>query len=477
MTHSAADHVPAIHSFDRVLEALVSAIGHDCVLTGPALEGRHMSDWSDAPAASPRALLLPRTPSQVAAALQICHRDGQPVTVQGGLTGLAGGANPQPGEIALSLARLDAIEDVDPVGGTIVVQAGVTLERLQTVVAESGWMFPLDLGARGSCHVGGNAATNAGGNRVLRHGMMRQSILGLEVALADGTLLTMLDRVIKNNAGFDLKHLFIGTEGSLGIITRLSLKLEPARDASCTVLCGVANFAKSSLLLRQAKSMLPELSAFELMWHGYFEAAAAAIKRPLPFERPFPLYVLIETHGADGETGQAAVERFLARALEEGIVDDAIVAQSVDQAAQLWSYRESVSELLSLLRPCAAFDVSVSMPKMEALVDELRESLSRQHLGKSHLFFGHLGDGNLHLISGPYPDRHELEDVEDLVYRCVGRHRGSVSAEHGIGVVKKAHLHHSRSIEEISLMTRLKQLLDPQHILNPGRVVDARTSI
>lgn len=477
MTHSSPAHVLDAGDFERLFEALVGVIESDCVLSGPAVERRHTSDWSFAPATPPRALLLPRTPAQVAAALQICNHARQPVTVQGGLTGLAGGANPQSGEIALSLARLDAIEDFDPVGGTIVVQAGVTLEHLQTVVAEYGWMFPLDLGARGSCHLGGNAATNAGGNRVLRHGMMRQSILGLEVALADGTLLTMLDRVIKNNAGFDLKHLFIGSEGSLGIITRLSLKLEPARDASCTVLCGVADFAKLSLLLRQAKSMLAELSAFELMWQDYFDAAAAAIKRPLPFDRLFPLYVLIETHGADGESGQAAVERFLARALEEGIMEDAIVAQSVDQAAQLWSYREAVSELLSLAKPCATFDVSVSTPTMEAVVDELRESLSRRHPGKQHLFFGHLGDGNLHLISGPYPDRRELEDVEDLVYRCIGTHRGSISAEHGIGIVKKSHLHNSRSTEEIALMTRLKQLLDPQLILNRGRVLDARPEV
>lgn len=465
--------LPAEHHYieSDIIGALVAAIGSDCVLTGDRLEGRHLSDWSEAPSCLPGALLMPKTPEQVAAALRVCAEHNQPVVVQGGLTGLAGGANPQHGEVALSLARLNQIEDLDPLGGTIVVQAGVTLQQLQTTVAEQGWFFPLDLGARGSCQLGGNAATNAGGNLVVRYGMMRQSILGIEVALADGTVLTMLDRVIKNNAGFDLKHLFIGSEGCLGIITRLSLKLEPTRSARSTVLCGVDSFESSAKLLRQAKVILPELSAFELMWQDYFEAGAKAIGRNMPFADAFPLYVLIEASGSDEATCATAIERLLEDALEQGIVSDAIVAQSGEQAEQLWSYREAVSELLSLTKPCAAFDVSVAMPNMNALVTELREILTRRYPDQQHLFFGHLGDGNLHLISGPYAEPGALELVEEEVYRCVGRYQGSISAEHGVGMVKKDFLKHSRSSEEIHLMRGLRSLLDPKQILNRGRIV------
>lgn len=472
MATNPAHQVDPARRSAAALPSLLEVLGEDCVLTGARLDGRSAADWSGSPATPPVALLLPRTPEQVAAALRVCNLHQQPLAIQGGLTGLAGGASSQPGEIALSLARLNAIEDFDCVGGTIIAQAGVTLEQLQNAVSERDWSFPLDLGARGSCQLGGNAATNAGGNRVLRHGMMRQSILGLEVALADGTLLSMLDRVIKNNAGFDLKHLFVGSEGSLGVITRVSLKLEPARTASCTLLCAAEDFESTSLLLRRARAMLPDMSAFELMWQDFFEASASAMKRALPFDQAYPLYVLIETHGADALIGQDAVERFLTSAIEDGIVKDAIVAQSMEQATQLWAYREAVTELLSLTKPCAAFDVSVAMPHMDSLVTQLRETLAHRFADKSHLFFGHLGDGNLHLISGPYPAHDDLAEVEEFVYSCVGKHRGSISAEHGVGMVKKRFLHNSRSAEELALMRRLKMLLDPQQILNRGRVID-----
>lgn len=455
-----------------VIAALIAELGENCVLTGAAVLERQTTDWSGASASTPVALVLPRTPAKVAQAVRICMRFGQPLCVQGGLTGLAGGANPQNGEIILSLQRLNAIEDFDSVGGTVVVQAGVTLEQLQTAATQQGWFFPLDLGARGSCQLGGNAAINAGGNRVLRYGMMRESVLGLEVALADGTLLTMLDRVIKNNAGFDLKHLFVGTEGTLGIITRLSLKLAPAPLSSCTVLCAVNDFTAATQLLREARRRLPELSAFELMWSDFFEASAKAIHKTSPFSHPYPLYVLIETLGGDADTSTTAIEHFLETEMENEVVADAVVAQSVEQATQLWAFREGVSELLSHLRPCAAFDVSVAIPKMDDLVCKLRSLLEQKYPTLQHLFFGHLGDGNLHLICGPLADTTQLEVLEELVYQAVGIADGSISAEHGIGMVKKPFIHHSRDTAELHVMRQLKHLLDPGQILNPGRVVD-----
>jgi FAD/FMN-containing dehydrogenase len=456
---------------DAVIHEIRDALGDAGVLTGPALAERTTSDWSEADAALPGALVLPRTPAEVAAALRILHTHHCAVVVQGGLTGLAGGANPRPGEVALSLTRLDRIEALDAIGGTAVVQAGVTLERLQSAAEETGWFFPLDLGARGSCQLGGNAATNAGGNRVLRFGMMRNLVLGLEVALPDGTLLTMLDRVIKNNAGFDLKHLFIGTEGTLGVVTRLSLQLVPRPLHQPTALCAVPDFASALALLRDSKSRLPGLTAFELMWSDFFEASCRAQRKASPFGQAHPLYVLIEGFAASEEVGNASIEHLLEHAFDRGLVTDAVVAQSGSQAGQLWAYREGVSELLSVCKPLAAFDVSVATTRMDELVTQLRACLTQAFPSQQHLFFGHLGDGNLHLISGNFAGHDDVVRAEEMVYAIVGEFQGSISAEHGIGTVKRPFLHHSRTPEELRLMQQLKGWLDPRNILNPGRVL------
>ncbi|WP_198962664.1 FAD-binding oxidoreductase [Mangrovitalea sediminis] len=460
---------------DPQLSSLLAALGRELgesgVLTGTAVTERQTADWSGTAAAQPLAILLPRTPAEVAAALRLCSEYRQPLSIQGGLTGLTGGANPHEGELVLSLSRLNRIEEMDPLGGTLVAQAGVTLEALQAFATEQGWFFPVDLGARGSCQIGGNAATNAGGNRVLRYGMMRQSILGLEVALPDGTLLTMLDRVIKNNAGYDLKQYFIGTEGSLGVITRLALKLEPQPSASCTVLCALPDFRAAAELLREARRQLPDLSAFELMWDDYFEACLLALKRQPPFRNAYPLYALVETLGGDEQAGQRAIEDFFEQMMTQGLVCDAVIANSLEQAGQLWDLRDGVSELLAQMKPCIAFDVSVAMPHMDDFVAYLRRGLASDFPDQRHLFFGHLGDGNLHLVCGPFPDEARIEAIEHYVYQAVSDVGGSISAEHGIGMMKKAFLHYSRDPAEIAVMRRLKQTFDPHGILNPGRLI------
>lgn len=457
-------------SASALIASLENALGPDSVLTGERIALRQTQDWSEADAVPPLALLLPRSTDDVSAALRICRDHGYAVAIQGGLTGLAGGANPMAGEVALSLSRLDRIEDIDAVAGTAIVQAGVTLEKLQQACDEQGWLFPLDLGARGSCQIGGNAATNAGGSRVLRYGMMRNLVLGLEVVLADGTVLTMLDRVIKNNAGFDLKQLFIGSEGSLGVITRLSLMLAPKPTSQCLVLCGVESFADTLQLLRKAKASVPGLSAFEVMWDNYFDASVQAQGKTSPLAGSYPVYVLVEAVATDDTDPYAAMESFLEGAMEDGLVADAVVAQSGAQYEELWTIREGVSELLATFKPCAAFDVSVAITRMDELVQQLQDKLHQEFPAQKHLFFGHLGDGNLHLVSGPHPDAAQLERAEEIVYSCVGAFGGSISAEHGIGVIKRDFLHHSRSKAEVVLMRQLKEMLDPKGILNPGRV-------
>ena len=453
-------------------QALVAQLGEDNVCLDTGIAGAHARDWSEAAGTTPAMVLFPRTPEQVAQALAILGKAGKKVAVQGGLTGLAGGAAPQPGEIALSLARLNRIEEFDRVGGTVTAQAGVTLEQLQTHVEAEGWMFPLDLGARGTCQVGGNAATNAGGNRVIRYGTMRELVLGIEVALADGTLLTMLNRVTKNTTGIDLKHLFIGAEGTLGVITRLVLKLSPKPSSAVTALCALDSFDAATRLAREMRRELPTLSAFELMWEDFMEAAVGATGQKPPFAERYPVYALVEVLGTDDAEDRDRLERFLGRALEEGIASDVIVAQSLEHSRQLWQYREAIGELLSRLKPHAAFDVGIPVPAMGAFVDTVRAALKQRFPDQSHLFFGHIGDGNLHLLSGPYPAAAALHEVEAMVYAEVGNVKGSISAEHGIGVVKKDFLHVSRSAEELALMQKLKALLDPMRVLNAGRIID-----
>lgn len=452
------------------LDALRAILGDDGILVGADVAARTTTDWSGERAVAPDAVLLPRTPEQVAQVLAICQRTGQAVAIQGGLTGLAGGANPKTTELALSLSRLSSIEDLDEAGGTVIVQAGVTLQQLQDFLTPKGWYLPLDLGARASCQLGGNASTNAGGSRVVRYGMMRESVLGLEVALADGTLLSMLNRVIKNNAGLDLKHLFIGAEGTLGVITRLSLKLVPQPTASATCLCALTSFEAATVLLREARRSLPGLSSFELLWDGYFSAALQTIAAQRPFQEHHPLYALIETLGSDESGLQSTLQIFLEQQMETGTLVDAVVPDSLSQARRLWDIREAAGEMMSRMRPFIAFDVSAPLGKMGGFVDLMKQQLHEKYPRTEHHFFGHLGDGNLHLLTGPYADKTDLHAVKSLVYQEVQNIGGSISGETGIGEAKKEFLPFSRSDAEISLMRVLKQTLDPKAILNRGRI-------
>lgn len=452
--------------------SLAALLGDDAISHDPARNAAHAGDWSEAPHVQPPIVLFPRTPGQVAGTLRLCHEHGQPIAVQGGLTGLTGGATPQAGEIVLSLSRLNAIEDFDTVGGTVLVQAGVALEVLQQHVETEGWAFPLDLGARGSCQVGGNAATNAGGNRVIRYGTMRNLVLGLEVALPDGRLLDLLGRVTKNTTGVDLKHLFIGAEGTLGVITRLTLKLSPRATATTVALCALPSFQAATRLVRELRRALPGLSAFELMWQDFMTASCEVSQLRPPFGDPAPVYALVETQGVDDAADRQQLEQTLGQALEHDIVSDVIVAQSLDDNHSLWAYRESVGELLGRLKPFAAFDIAIPVARMGEFVQQVGAELAERYPEPRHLFFGHLGDDNLHLLTGPYPDAADLHAMEAAVYATVGDYGGSISGEHGVGVVKKPFLHHSRSADELAIMRQLKAVFDPGGILNPGRILD-----
>jgi FAD/FMN-containing dehydrogenase len=455
-----------------ILSDLRDALGSQAVLTGTDIGDRYKADYSAENPVEPLAVLRPGTTEAVSAAMRICHAARQPVVVQGGLTGLSGGATPLAGEIAISLERLSGVTALDATGLTLTALAGTPLQAIQDAAEAAELQFPLDFGARGSCHIGGAISTNAGGNQVIRFGMARNLVLGLEAVLADGTIVDAMNTMLKNNAGYDLKQLFIGSEGTLGIVTRCVLRLYPKLPSRATALCALGSFADAVALLRRAQATLTaSLSAFEVMWSPYFDYVTGHVdKLESPFAERYPLYALLQLEGTDESADTAKLEGLLEAAFESGIVEDAVVAQSETQRQKLWAIRDGIGEITMMLSPYASLDVSLSIDSMPKFVAEIEERLRAAFDGVLILVFGHVGDNNLHVFitTGKHED---LEKIHDLSYGVTGKYGGSISAEHGIGALKSKYLHHSRSPAELALMRTLKRALDPQNILNRGRVI------
>ncbi|MGK8206626.1 FAD-binding oxidoreductase [Burkholderia cenocepacia] len=457
---------------EAILHALEDALGADVLRTGDAIADRHRGDWSAKAPHAPLAVVLPRNTQEVATALRLCNAAGQSVVPQGGLTGLAGGAVPTSRDICISLERMTGIEEIDRSASTMTVLAGTTLQAIQEAAAAEDFEFPLDLGARGTCQIGGNLATNAGGIRVIQSGPARDQVLGLEVVLADGSILSGLGKMIKNNTGYDLRHLFIGSEGTLGIITRAVLRVAPRPAGRQTALCALSGYCDAVTLLQTLKARLGrELSAFELMWPDFFELGVSFSRsRQSPFSAAYPLYALIE-HTCYAEDGSGRFTGALADALESGVLLDAVIAQSDTQAHALWEIREATAEFPIRLVPIN-FDISIPIGEIGTFVSQCRAELEARWPTASACFFGHIGDSNLHItIDGRSIPDVEPATAEAVVYDLVRQFNGSVSAEHGIGVHKRAFLGHTRSATELACMRAIKQALDPNGILNPGKLL------
>ncbi len=453
-------------------------LGDAAVLEDDAVRTRSAGIWGPPRTVAASLLARPRDTEGVAQVLALCDELGQSVVVHGGLTGVVDGAWAEAGDLVLSLESLSGIEAVDALAGTMLVRAGTTLQAVQDEAAKHALMFPLDLGARGTATIGGNAATNAGGNRVVRYGMMRALVVGLEAVLADGTVLSSLSPMLKNNAGYDLKQLFIGSEGTLGVITRLMLQLVPAADSRQTALVAVADFSAVCRLLSSVRGALGgQLSAFEVMWPDFYafinsglDSASPGRMAPLPPADRF--YVLVEALGSDEKQDSERFENALAVVADNGLIMDAVIAKSGAEQDALWLIRDDVVQLLEM-EPSFLFDVSLPLGETEAYVTNVRGALSDAWPEHRLLVFGHLGDGNIHLgISAGSADGSARARVEEIVYAPLGAVGGSVSAEHGIGLEKKPYLSWCRSEAEIRVMRALKRALDPHGILNPGKVFD-----
>lgn len=453
------------------LQALRQTLGAEAVLSGDAVPARYHTDWSGTPPVAPLALVRPRSTEDVSATLRLCHQHRVPVVPQGGLTGLAGAAVPSADCVALSLERMPAIEAIDARSATMTVQAGATLQAVQEAAVDAGLAFGVDLGARGSCQIGGNVATNAGGNGVLQHGMMREQVLGLEVVLADGTVLPMLRPMLKNNTGYDLKQCFIGAEGTLGVITRVLLRLRPLPQAKATALVALPGFDQALAVLQRMQGRFGNsVAAFELMWDNFVQASVQWQQLQAPLAERHPLLALIDVDGKDEASLREAVEAVLGDAMEAGEVVDAVIAQSQTQAKTLWKLREAPAELNTQMHPPVNFDVSLPQAEIGRFAAAIQAAFDARWPGHHTLFFGHVGDGNLHVSTDGATVGGACEAVEAELYRVVGAFHGSVSAEHGIGLHKKPFLALSRTPQELAAMRAIKAALDPLGLMNPGKV-------
>ncbi len=459
-------------SADEVIAELREILSDGALIEEEEASKRH-SDLASGSFCRARVIVRPSSTEEVAAVMRTCHKHRQRIVPLGGVTGMVGGCITQPGDIGLSLERLNQIEEIDTQNNTITVQAGVPLQAVQEAVSEKDLLFPLDLGARGSATIGGNIATNAGGNSVLRFGMIRQMILGLEVVLADGTVLTSMKKVLKNNTGYDLKQLFIGSEGTLGVVTRTVLRLRPAPKSRETALLAVNDFASVISLLHRSEGALgSDLSSFEVMWQSFFrQVFDYSDKHKPPFAEQYPYYVLVELLGSDPASDARRFERTLEEFLQSGLIADAVLAKSTAERNALWEIRDDVEALIAHY-PIFIYDVSVSIDQMEGYVSDVRSRLERGWPDFKCFVFGHVGDGNLHLVIAVGSNEKVVRDkVEDIVYGELRGRNGVISAEHGIGLDKKSHLSVSRTPEEIEVMKILKKALDPENILNPGKVI------
>jgi FAD/FMN-containing dehydrogenase len=463
-----------------LLERLRQAVGDAGVLAEPSDWAPYAVDWRRRYSGRPLAVVKPASTAEVAAVVRVCAQAHVAIVPQAGNTSLCGAATPDASgeQVVINVSRLDRIRDVDPANNTMTAEAGCVLATLQSAARDADRLFPLSLAAEGSCELGGNLSTNAGGTGVLRYGNTRELVLGLEVVLPSGEVWDGLRALRKDNTGYDLKHLFIGAEGTLGVITAAVLKLFPRPRSQATAVVALPDPERALALLGTAQSRCAErLTAFEIFSPLCLELVLAHFPgTAAPFRVAYPQYALLEVSDS-GEGAAAVLEAALAEAMERGIALDAVIAQSESQARALWALREHVSEAQAREGPNIKHDVSVPVSSLPRFIAETGAELARAFPGSRLVVFGHLGDGNLHYnLSPPAGIAAEafmgnLEAVNRIVHDGVARCRGSISAEHGIGRLKREELRRYKAPLELDLMRAVKRAIDPEGIMNPGKVL------
>jgi len=465
-----------------LIDRIRGIVGPAGLITTPGELAPYATDWRKRYFGKPLAVVRPASAAEVAQVVRACSDARAAVVPQGGNTGLCGAATPDASgsQIVLNLSRMNRVRGIDARNNTMTVEAGCVLANLQNAAKEAGRLLPLSLAAEGSCEIGGNLSTNAGGTAVLRYGSARELVLGLEVVLPSGEIWEGLRGLRKDNTGYDLKQLFIGAEGTLGVITAAVLKLFPLPKSRATAVVAVQSPEKALALLERALDACGErLTGFELFSEFCLSLVLKHFKdTAAPFPRRFPHYVLVELSDTQpGEGARIVVESMLEAALDEKTILDAAVAQSEGQARAFWSLREFISEAQAHEGPNIKHDVSIPISRIAEFISATDAELARAHPGVRMVTFGHLGDGNLHYNVSPpegtAPDVFAMASaaISRLVHDSVARFGGSISAEHGLGQLKREEIRRYKSPLELELMLKIKRALDPYGIMNPGKVL------
>ena len=431
-------------------------------------------DWTKVYAPAPSVIALPRTTDEVARLMRLCNEANVAVVPSGGRTGLAGGAVAKDGEIVLSLARMRRMDAVDLLGATVRVQAGAITEAVHQHCAPHGLTWPVDFASKGSSQVGGNIATNAGGVKVIRYGLTRQWVLGLQVVTPQGEVLELNGALEKNNTGLDLRQLFIGSEGILGVITEATLKLTRLPKSQSVLMFAVTDVAAVLRLFRDTRRAPFTLAAYEFFTDRCLARVQRHRKVRSPFADAHPCYVLVELEDADEE----ALEGWVQSLFEQELILDGTLAQNSTQAAELWALREGISESLSATGLPHKNDIALPVAALESFCAELDAVFAKNYPDWEIALFGHIGDGNLH-VNVMKPDALDkaaflarTSGADHVMFELVKKHQGSISAEHGIGLLKKPYLGYSRSEAELAMLRAVKRTLDPNNVLNPGKIID-----
>lgn len=459
----------------QIVQEIEKKLGKEKMLVGPEVRQRFCHIWEMDKSLEAMAVVFPRTTQDVSDVLAICHKHGQPAVVHGGLTNLVGSTETCKDEVVISMEKMNVIEELDEASRTMTVQAGVILENIHDMASEKELLFPMTFGAKGSAQIGGVIATNAGGLRVFRYGMTRNLVLGLEAVLANGTIVSSMKKIIKDNSGYDLKQLFIGSEGTLGVVTRAVLRLYQAPKSRNSAIVAIDDFNDVVRFLKFMDSGLAgTLSGYELLWERNFIAMTSppsTISPPLPYGHKY--YVLLETLGSDYEKDSKILEELLESAFNEELIKDAVMAHSAHNLELLWKIREDVDVLVSQCNNVQNYDVSLPIPEIGKYVDDTFKALDAIAEVENYFAHGHVADGNIHFLVGKSENNQEMVDkINDIIYSPLQALGGSVSAEHGIGLHKKKYLNLCRSEEEIGVMQLMKMAMDPKGILNRGKIVD-----